>query len=71
MIGLFCLNQDDDWPVELLKVKRGIRDLGKCLTQENKEDGCHGNVLSKSKLGGGGVSDEYQRDTMEVLEQVT
>lgn len=50
MIGLYCLKQHYDWPVELLKVKRGIRGLGKCLTQENK-DGCHGNV--KASCNGG------------------
>lgn len=62
MIGLYCLNEHYDWPEELLKVKRGTRGLGKCLTQENKEDGCHGNVKASRSVcvwGGGGL--KYQR----------
>lgn len=75
MIGLYCLNEHYDWPEELLKVKRGTRGLGKCLTQENKEDGCHGNVKASRSVcvcvGGGVKVSEMWNHTMEVLEQVT
>lgn len=50
VIGLYCLKQHYDWPVELLKVKGGIMGLGKCLTQEN-EDGCYGNVNASRNEG--------------------
>lgn len=68
-MGPDCLNQLYDWPVELSKVgrrRRRRRGLGKCLSPENKEEGRHGNVLSKWAE----VNVLHMDHTMEVLEQV-
>lgn len=63
MIGLYRLKQHYDWPVELLKVKKGIRDLGKCLTHKYKGDGYHGNVEASWNGGEGrGKSKESVSD---------